>query len=1090
MQLPPHDGRHRPPPPVRTTDETDAVEAMCWDDAEVPDERQRLVLSTGGALHGEPRGPEAPKPALLGALHGAWCGELHRRCGGASFAPPSDPGTELWPASRRTTPFASLQASELTEKPRVCSKQELLIAPQPDATEVSEDDCVERATSDAELSALEGAAGSESLDSFCVQRSASEKFDTRGFDSVVPGCGRVPVGPRHDPAHGGGELSVVPVAPAPAVVGKPQLGGGGDATATEHLSQTRPHQSQHPLLGAPELLPCIKLLDVGVLCSLQSPLPRCQDIDAHLFAAPGPDDIVIAVSHAWRNQAHPDPNGTKTKLLQRLLPGMQSGPSNRTLLFFDFVSISQRPFREGQEDRTEEEDQQFKAALKCMHNMYFYADRLVHLDLVKDQIADEGASYIVHGSDLAGAKFGNAASAIQIIGWEQPSQNTGVEKQWKLFDWIASVDGEAVQSLDHLQAVLCDSSLVELRRFPFGRVNEIAASARGWVYLERFISMVKCSMLEAENAMNIVASDSEVILEQIRTGANVLRTAALKSRVRTGEAGTWFGRHNAIVPRGGLLRSTTLAWASSKVLGAATASGSDLVFPPDSLDDALNGFLEELKRKQFSGASTDALLFTSDAEIVADIMTEFVNHLRRHWHAEASKQQTRAETLASAFRAKAARVRSFAAHELLDWDQFSEVYSERHNKLSTKNPAPLGIVAFLPLASVITVLLWPLERADAGWRKNAAGFFPWHCVMAAAVLGYFPLLFFVLSDVPLNRRALALVFCWLLCSVMVISAGLIVMMALLDVFPLPFSHLISTVIFAPLAPIIWWLVPAEVRSRDNVQMRVAWAFIGVASIVVVFGIVYPLLGAQFTQSTTGWQALIIVLFLLLKIAFERLGHFLARRLGADITCIIVFAGASSYESMLCVVLANVDHWALFLELVCIDIMENAYYVVYLWQHRATIRPRQQRLIVASLIVREFVEVMTPILYVIVQVTSYYVQPVYLDTLCWMTQKEFRGQFLYILVDLIIEIGVLAITCSVLVQLNSRPLQELIGHIRLHLLLYAASSTCATCYLVTLSHSHAGADFTFGFVWLSQGNATWCCGLHWRSGVYSCKSNLL
>ena len=95
------------------------------------------------------------------------------------------------------------------------------------------------------------------------------------------------------------------------------------------------------------------------------PWPRCQDlVDSH--ALPQPDDLMIALSHGWPYQAHPDPIGVKTPAVLQLIERAQAmhAPRGQTVLFIDFLSVSQRPFSEGQPPRTAAEEECFGLALQ------------------------------------------------------------------------------------------------------------------------------------------------------------------------------------------------------------------------------------------------------------------------------------------------------------------------------------------------------------------------------------------------------------------------------------------------------------------------------------------------------------------------------------------------------------------------------------------------------------------------------------------------------------------------------------------------------------------------------------------------------
>jgi len=64
--------------------------------------------------------------------------------------------------------------------------------------------------------------------------------------------------------------------------------------------------------------PCIRFVRATALSGLPTPFPRCQDLPADVFGIPTENDMVIAVSHAWPHQAHPDAKGLKKSANARL----------------------------------------------------------------------------------------------------------------------------------------------------------------------------------------------------------------------------------------------------------------------------------------------------------------------------------------------------------------------------------------------------------------------------------------------------------------------------------------------------------------------------------------------------------------------------------------------------------------------------------------------------------------------------------------------------------------------------------------------------------------------------------------------------
>ena len=116
----------------------------------------------------------------------------------------------------------------------------------------------------------------------------------------------------------------------------------------------------HPVLCIDDDIPTyVRFVEASVFRSLPIPFPRCQEIAQG--RPPTADDLVVANSHAWPYQTHPDPLGEKAPIIHELLMQATAAhkPRGKTLTFLDFISVMQRP-------RTEEEEIQFLAALAAM----------------------------------------------------------------------------------------------------------------------------------------------------------------------------------------------------------------------------------------------------------------------------------------------------------------------------------------------------------------------------------------------------------------------------------------------------------------------------------------------------------------------------------------------------------------------------------------------------------------------------------------------------------------------------------------------------------------------------------------------------
>jgi len=393
------------------------------------------------------------------------------------------------------------------------------------------------------------------------------------------------------------------------------FGGGRDR---RYASSSNSLNSQHPLMsGDTNVGTCIKLVKASKICDLEFPMPRCQDLDDSFFGLPTVDDIVLAVSHAWRNQVHPDPCGETLHFIRTFASGFQSD-HGRTFFFIDFLSIPQRPFQTGQADRTPEEASQFSSALQMMHNVYFYADATLHVstELEGPEIPGEGTFYTLPSRDLQSVSMDEVGSNVRITSRASRRRLTG--GSCAPFDRVVALDGLPVTSVTQLQLQIRISGTVpvQLQRLPYGHRSLIPSFDRGWIFLERFIAMTKCAMVDEDAFVDVVLAYTPGILEQIRTGADKLREAALYD---------------------------------SNAKGSGQISSPNC---PSKLQAVLREFIAELEGKQFSGTSVDAVKGIkrsqrgdtkphSDSEVVADIMEGFVAHLQKRWNFERSQQRRR-----------------------------------------------------------------------------------------------------------------------------------------------------------------------------------------------------------------------------------------------------------------------------------------------------------------------------------------------------------------------------------------------------------------------------------------------------------------
>lgn len=372
----------------------------------------------------------------------------------------------------------------------------------------------------------------------------------------------------------------------------------------KHPRQQRDQFVPHPVATAgPDLFEHIGFVRTSLFSELDAPWPRKQEVPKDAFRVPTADDLVVAVSHAWRYQSHPDPMGNKSDIVCQLAAraAREHTPKGGTLAFYDFLSVSQRPFLDRQADRTAEEQAQFKTALAAMPRIFLLADAVLHVEVAPGVLLaspEEDTTYDVSVDALDAVVLAEIGPTVHVVGRRS---DQALCPPIAPLDYVVKVGGMSVGSLKDLAHAryLADKagipSFAQLKCAPFGRKNEIPAGEKGWVYLERFCSMIKVAMVDEAEHGRVVFSNSPAVLDQIFRGGAALREAA-----KGGEA---------------------------------------------QLKLVLEVFFRELKQKQFASVCADAAV-AGDCEVVAGIMKELVSRLPEHWAHEVARQRQRQLVLA------------------------------------------------------------------------------------------------------------------------------------------------------------------------------------------------------------------------------------------------------------------------------------------------------------------------------------------------------------------------------------------------------------------------------------------------------------
>jgi hypothetical protein len=472
-----------------------------------------------------------------------------------------------------------------------------------------------------------------------------------------------------------------------------------------------------------------------------------------------------------------------------------------------------------------------------------------------------------------------------------------------------------------------------------------------------------------------------------------------------------------------------------------------------------------------------------DSEIVAGIMQEFVEHLGEHWSAEAARQRHRAD--------RRAAIWSGARAYLLNWERFSDSYMAQLDAASTSNPGPFLLIAILPPLFVLLFHLAPFAEPPA----SALGehlfveqglFWLYGDPLVAAVCMYiFPRFWVGTVRLKPDRSVEAKFVLWTVGVTVVIVGTSFTLATALGAFPVPMGALVQANVGACFIPLLWWCVPKEQRADPMLRSRTRYGMLGQLAIMVIFAIGLPVLNVMLAHSSGWWQdALIVSCFLVAKLSFERIGHGLAPKLGADCMPCFIFVAKLCYEVNLCIALSTGFNWFVFIELVAFDAVENLY---HLWSLLHTDVDKvdnsedaqaRQYYIVATMVLREFAEVCTMAHFILEFSALRLAQPKLNSLVCASSEDEFKRMEGFLLLSFGVEIAIICANCCVLRRKGFQPLLVLRGLLATNLGVFLAAACASHMYYFVFQHTHFGMDSSFKFRWLHDAGAEWQCGLSW------------
>jgi len=108
-------------------------------------------------------------------------------------------------------------------------------------------------------------------------------------------------------------------------------------------------------------------------------------------------------------------------------------PVAEIVVFFDFLSLTQPPWKVGQAERTPEEQHNFSQAIMHMHFCYCYSDAIIHIHV---DAPPEDMDVHVTKKDMSKLTLKQLGSLIQVTGLEDADTHDSSSASIFLFDEI------------------------------------------------------------------------------------------------------------------------------------------------------------------------------------------------------------------------------------------------------------------------------------------------------------------------------------------------------------------------------------------------------------------------------------------------------------------------------------------------------------------------------------------------------------------------------------------------------------------------------------------------------------------------------
>jgi len=262
----------------------------------------------------------------------------------------------------------------------------------------------------------------------------------------------------------------------------PQIHNQHPARSTlAHTETQHERQLVHPLeKNNPVFVQHVDFVTLEFLETARHPVPKNQRLDRkQAFGVLTGRSVLVALSHGWFYQMHPDPQGVKIDIIVKQFgPRLREKyPETQILFFFDFLSVPQWP-------RTDAEDQIFRVAMKHMNSVYVYCDLVLFIETKLPIVDMILRTANVRVSDYEWTQF---VDTVQVASIDNPPSGP------QQYDCIVKCDDKTIENVEELKTFNSSTHLVTYLKQPFGRPNTIINDDRGWLFLERITIAIKAA---------------------------------------------------------------------------------------------------------------------------------------------------------------------------------------------------------------------------------------------------------------------------------------------------------------------------------------------------------------------------------------------------------------------------------------------------------------------------------------------------------------------------------------------------------------------------------------------------------------------